>query len=340
MADEAFDRDRLELDKQRLELDFKKHSLEQARFDADIERRRAEVEKIGAETQKLKRETDDLAVPYRRRPAYVTAWFQGIAAVVALAGALYSLGSINAVLVAERQRREAEAAKEKAEEAKKEADDRKEKAEADAGAAKRLKESAEMGLKAVQAQTAEQSKLLAQNTRTRAESIIEAIGNEPKELPKALTELFEDDQAHDAVEAVMRTYAFNVDEPVLLRFRILEYLYEQSDLREPSAKDQARLKEYRPILLSTIDHTISSWELVPIMKGLDDLFGEEVTNQNVCLVLLCYKRLEQQKGQQGSRPSRARAILMRSVAMDCGLCRSARARRAAGLELGRNFRGA
>jgi hypothetical protein len=58
------------------------------------------------------------------------------------------------------------------------------------------------------------------------------------------------------------------------------------------------------------------------------------------LVLLCYKRLEQQKGQQGSRPSRARAIRMRSVAMDCGLCRSARARRAAGLELGRNFRGA
>ena len=58
------------------------------------------------------------------------------------------------------------------------------------------------------------------------------------------------------------------------------------------------------------------------------------------LVLLCYKLREQQKGQQGSRPSRARAIRMRSVAMDCGLCRSARARRAAGLELGRNFRGA
>jgi hypothetical protein len=58
------------------------------------------------------------------------------------------------------------------------------------------------------------------------------------------------------------------------------------------------------------------------------------------LVLLCYKRREQQNGQHGSCWSRARAILMRSVAMDCGLCRSARARRAAGLELGRNLRGA
>lgn len=56
------------------------------------------------------------------------------------------------------------------------------------------------------------------------------------------------------------------------------------------------------------------------------------------LVLLCYKSNEQQKGQQRSSRSRARAIRMRSVAMDCGLCRSARERRAAGLELGRNPR--
>ena len=62
--------------------------------------------------------------------------------------------------------------------------------------------------------------------------------------------------------------------------------------------------------------------------------------RNFLLILLCYKRREPQKGQHGSCWSRARAILMRSVAMDCGLCRSARTRRAAGLELGRNFRGA
>jgi hypothetical protein len=58
------------------------------------------------------------------------------------------------------------------------------------------------------------------------------------------------------------------------------------------------------------------------------------------LVLLCYKLSAQQKGQQGSRPSRQRAIRMRSVAIECGLCRSARARRAAGLVPGRNPGGA
>jgi len=58
------------------------------------------------------------------------------------------------------------------------------------------------------------------------------------------------------------------------------------------------------------------------------------------LILLCYKLRAQQKGQQGSCLSRALAIRMRSVAMDWGLCRSARARRAAGLEVGRNLRGA
>ncbi len=58
------------------------------------------------------------------------------------------------------------------------------------------------------------------------------------------------------------------------------------------------------------------------------------------LVLLCYKRRTQQKGQQGSCWMRTLAILMRRVAMDCGLCRSARTRRAAGLEVGRNLRGA
>jgi hypothetical protein len=58
------------------------------------------------------------------------------------------------------------------------------------------------------------------------------------------------------------------------------------------------------------------------------------------LVLLCHKRREQQKGQQGNCFSKARSILMRSVAMELRLCRSARVRRASGLELGRNPRGA
>ena len=58
------------------------------------------------------------------------------------------------------------------------------------------------------------------------------------------------------------------------------------------------------------------------------------------LVLLCHKRRVQQNGQQVSRLSRNLASLIRSVAIECGLCRSARMRRAAGPEVGRNFLGA
>jgi DNA-binding NtrC family response regulator len=58
------------------------------------------------------------------------------------------------------------------------------------------------------------------------------------------------------------------------------------------------------------------------------------------IVLLCHKRREQQNGQQGNRFSKALWILVRSVAMELGLCRSARVRRASGLEFGRNPRGA
>ena len=58
------------------------------------------------------------------------------------------------------------------------------------------------------------------------------------------------------------------------------------------------------------------------------------------LVLLCHKRREQQNGQQASCLSRNLASGIRSVAMECGLCRSARTRCAAWPEFGRNFRGA
>jgi hypothetical protein len=58
------------------------------------------------------------------------------------------------------------------------------------------------------------------------------------------------------------------------------------------------------------------------------------------LVPPCHKRRTQQNGQQGSHLSRNLASLIRSVAIEYGLCRSARMRRAAGLEVGRNFLGA
>ncbi len=62
--------------------------------------------------------------------------------------------------------------------------------------------------------------------------------------------------------------------------------------------------------------------------------------RDTVLLLLCYKRNAQQRGQQGSCGTSRRAIRSLRVLMELGLCRSARARRAAGLEAGRNLRGA
>src|SRR3954449_10431656 len=58
------------------------------------------------------------------------------------------------------------------------------------------------------------------------------------------------------------------------------------------------------------------------------------------LILLCYERRAQQKGQCGSWVRRKREILMRRVAIEAGLCRSARTRRTARLEVKRKLRGA
>src|SRR3982751_495711 len=70
---------------------------------------------------------------------------------------------------------------------------------------------------------------------------------------------------------------------------------------------------------------------------LDQIVWAEVIR---LLVLLCYKRRVQQKGQCGSWVRRERAILIRRVAIEVGLCRSARTRRTARLEVGRRLRGA
>ena len=55
------------------------------------------------------------------------------------------------------------------------------------------------------------------------------------------------------------------------------------------------------------------------------------------LVLLCYKRRAPQKGQPESCRSRILAVVCRSVAMDQGLCRSARTGRTPRVESRRHF---
>ena len=56
------------------------------------------------------------------------------------------------------------------------------------------------------------------------------------------------------------------------------------------------------------------------------------------LILLCYKNEALQKGQRESCLSRWRAMAMRSVAIEWGLCRSGRTRRASRPEVARHPR--
>jgi hypothetical protein len=73
-----------------------------------------------------------------------------------------------------------------------------------------------------------------------------------------------------------------------------------------------------------------SWHNEPYMPGLRTCNGGAYD----LLVLLCYKRSAQQKGQRGNLASRLRAMRSRSVAMEWGLCRWARP---AGLPFGRQL---
>jgi hypothetical protein len=66
-------------------------------------------------------------------------------------------------------------------------------------------------------------------------------------------------------------------------------------------------------------------------------FDLEASFLHTCLVLLCYKKGDPQKGQPESCRSRIRAIVCRSVAMDHGLCRSTRTGRTPRAEFGRHF---
>ena len=90
---------------------------------------------------------------------------------------------------------------------------------------------------------------------------------------------------------------------------------------------------------SGVDKAGSVSEIVLHVPGLKSTKNAEAMFRGL-LVLLCHKRREQQNGQQASWLSRDLARRIRSVAMEFGLCRSARMRCAARVELGRNFRGA
>ena len=93
-------------------------------------------------------------------------------------------------------------------------------------------------------------------------------------------------------------------------------------------------KAWSPLTVLTTVYHMTGWErYAPFDKGSVEL----TLRYNDCirgLVLLCYKSNTPQRGQKGSWEDKRRAILMRKVAIEFGLCRSARTR-PAGPEVGR-----
>jgi len=99
----------------------------------------------------------------------------------------------------------------------------------------------------------------------------------------------------------------------------------------------------RPEVLSLVGFVPAGAPIFSMSCRIDSAPFQQQRITELALVLLCYKshsRLPQQNGQQKSWERRVLANWTRNVAMECGLWRSARTRRAPRFELGRNFRGA
>ncbi|MBV9742862.1 MAG: hypothetical protein JO099_03795 [Acidobacteriia bacterium] len=79
-------------------LEEAKFRLQESRFAADAARRKLEERQMEAAISKLESENNDLSIPWNKRPAYVSAWFQGFGAVLTLAGTIATAASIVAII--------------------------------------------------------------------------------------------------------------------------------------------------------------------------------------------------------------------------------------------------
>jgi hypothetical protein len=93
------------------QLERDKLAFEVEKFQSEAGKRTEEVEKLRAERQKIELEMEDLRVPYKKRPAYKTAVFQGVALVMAVLSALISVGSYKLVFDAYNATKERDAAR-------------------------------------------------------------------------------------------------------------------------------------------------------------------------------------------------------------------------------------
>ena len=87
-----------DLEERRLTLDEARFRLEKRKFIADAAKRKLDEKQTVAVIAKLKSENRELAVPWNKRPAYISAWFQGVGAVLTLAGTIAAATSIVAII--------------------------------------------------------------------------------------------------------------------------------------------------------------------------------------------------------------------------------------------------
>jgi len=86
---------RLDLERQRLELEITKQRFEERKYSDETASRAEELAKLHAEREKAELESKNLKAPFYAKPAFVAAFFQGVALVVAVISALVSLGAWN-----------------------------------------------------------------------------------------------------------------------------------------------------------------------------------------------------------------------------------------------------
>jgi hypothetical protein len=98
-----------DLESEKLQLERDKLRFEREKFEADAARREEELLKLAAERQKTHLEAEDFRVPYKDRPAYKTAVFQGTALIIGVIAALANFGVLVTLFDAKKNQVDAEA---------------------------------------------------------------------------------------------------------------------------------------------------------------------------------------------------------------------------------------
>lgn len=275
------------LDEDKLRLEIEKQRFEERKYEALAEFRAEELAKLRADREKAESEAKELRTPFFQKPSIITAFFQGIALVIAVASALISLSAWTALRDAATAKRDMDAAQTAATIAKNE--------QAAAESKSRAAESA--------ARNAEQEEAAAQKLRSAAETdarmapVIQILADlkESKYYPRN----FSSETAPDADEGesnpeikslfasigtkrkaidlerieYLKNYALLNTEPLGVRLAVLRVLYEVAKRVEYAAVLRAdRLRgEFIEVVTSVRSGEVDDYALDSLRDLIPDL---------------------------------------------------------------------